>query len=140
MDNKDTKAAIPFATVAQKGNRVIVKFVNKPNSRQDILSYLDEIKKIYDKNEKFIIMYNAQHIGLISLDNMKLQANFMREQEERTKELMVRAAVVVNGQAQRLLLQTLFKIKKPACPLKVCDTVEKASEYLRQSTLDNISS
>ena len=130
--------SIPFATVAQKGNRVIVKFVGKPKHVDDIMDYLNKIKQIYDKNEKFIILYNALYVGALSMKNLKVQADFMRKYEEKTKRLMVRAAVVVNGKAQKLMLQSLFKFKKPACPLKVFDSVNKATDYLRQAPLAKV--
>ena len=61
-----------------------------------------------------------------------MQAKFMRKYESDTRKYMIRAAIVVRGPAQRLLLATLFNLRKPACPLKVFDTLDQASNYLRE--------
>lgn len=121
-----------FAALKQKGQKVVVRFNNVPENDAEIDAFLETVKAVYDKNEKFVILYDCSNIGWMKWQHIMRQANFMREQEARTKELMVRAAVVVTHNIARGLLKALFKVRKPACPLQVFSSLDKAKAYLSE--------
>lgn len=127
-----------FAAVKQIGNRVIVKFQDSPSGEQDVKKYLIEMKAIYDKKEKFLILYDCLKVGWLEWKYIKMQADFMHQQADETKDLMVRAAIVVDSAVTRGVLKTLFAIRKPACPLQVFNKKDKAKQYLHAAKLVNI--
>ena len=107
-----------FALVRQKDHKVIVKFENAPQSDADIESYLDEMRRVYKINNKFVVLYDCtdMYMTKISWKHIMMQANFMRAQEDATRNLMVRAAIVVNSDWARAILKTLFKVRKTMVP------------------------
>ena len=121
-----------FALVRQKDHKVIVKFENAPQSDADIESYLDEMRRVYKINNKFVVLYDCtdMYMTKISWKHIMMQANFMRAQEDATRNLMVRAAIVVNSDWARAILKTLFKVRKPACPLEIFNDHAGAKLYL----------
>ena len=124
-----------FATVKQKGNRVIVKIDKIPKLDSEVETYLDEIRAIYDQNKKFIILYDCENMGWMSMKHLHMQAKFMRSQESRTKDLMVRAAIYLPNKAGKTLLNTLFKLVKPACELQVFDNIVDAKKFLSEADI-----
>ena len=119
-----------FAVLKQKGPIVIVRFQGVPTCDGDINHYLDEMQKVYDKKEPFVVVYDTRGVGMISPRYIQMQANFMRAKEQQTRHLLLRAAVVVSSQLTRTLLNMLFKVKKPACPLEVFEQMDVAMQYV----------
>lgn len=121
-----------FAAVKQIGSRVIVKLENSPSCDKEVVDYLHAIEKIYDKNERFIILYDCLNVDHVSWRHIWMQAKFMKDQEARTKQLMVRAAIVTRSSSKKLL-NILFTLRKPSCDLEVFDNMDRAKEYLRNA-------
>ncbi len=120
-----------FVSVAQRGDMVFVRFDNAPSKMDDVTQYLLKIKEVYDKGRPFVIVYDARDIAMLERKYIQVQIDFMREQRERTKDLMIRAAVVVNGQAMRMFLNTaVFAIQPPACHLEVFDDLDSAKQFV----------
>ena len=120
-----------FAEVKQVGSTVIVRFQDAPGCENDITQYLDKMEAIYKKNERFCVLYDSQNVGWIQWHYIKMQAKFMHAKEAQTKHLLACAAIVVSGSVTRGLLNTLFAIKSPACPLEVFDNMNAAKDYIR---------
>ena len=125
---------MPFAAVRQKGNRVIVRFVNAPTCDEDVTSYLEDLRHIYDQNQKFIILYDALEASRVSMRHLKMQADFMHEQADRTQGLMVRAAIVLNP-VMKVILDMLFSLRRPACEYRVFSSLDEAKSYLAQANI-----
>jgi len=120
-----------FVTVAQKGDFVFVRFDNAPSCMEDVTGYLDKIRTIYDRNKPFVIIYDATNIAILEHKYLQAQISFMREQVERTKDLMVRAAVVVNGPVMRIFLNTaVFLVQPPVCEMEVYNDLQSAKRFV----------
>jgi hypothetical protein len=126
---------MPFATLKQQNHKVIIKFENTPQSEQDVQDYMDKMEKIYEQKKPFVVLYHCTKVGLVKWKYIKMQAKFMRKMEEETKHLLVRAAILVDGNFVRGVLKTLFKLKKPACDLEIFSDIDKAKKYLKQADL-----
>lgn len=124
-----------FADMKQHGNRIIITFDGFPQNDTEYMSAIQLVKNIYDKKERFIILYDARKIGWLSWKRIKMQADFMKSQEEFTKKYMVRAAVIVNSVAARAILNTLFGLRKPAAPCKIFTDIEGGKQYLKEAGL-----
>lgn len=124
-----------FATLAYREdhrgkNKVIVKFVGSPDDSMD--EYLMQLDAIYKKKQKFYLLYDASHIGGITYTQVNKQAAFMRERDQDTRELVIKCAIVLTSDIARMMLDGLFVLKKPACPLQVFRTMEEAKDFLRE--------
>jgi hypothetical protein len=112
-----------FAIVGSKKDgqklKVIVKFNGSPENDDDIDSYLQKLADIYDQNERFVILYDASAIGIVSPKYLWRQVTFMRTYDAKTKQLMLKCAIVVSSPAARLALKTIFYAKPPACEMQV---------------------
>ena len=120
-----------FVTVAQKGDFVFVRFDNAPSCMGDVTGYLDKIHEIYKVGKPFVIIYDATNIAMLERKYIQKQIEFMKAQVEQTKDLMIRAAVVVNGPIMSAFLQTaVFLVQPPACELKVVNRLKDAQQFV----------
>ena len=125
---------MPFATVSSSEKhspmRVIVKFTGSPVNDACIDDYLAKVHEIYQKNKRFVILYDARKVGHITPVHLWKQAKFMREKDGASKELIVKASVCLKGSVARQLLSSLFVLKPPVVPLQVFEDIAEAKKYL----------
>jgi hypothetical protein len=124
-----------FAKLTSQGNRVRVKFRGVPRDDAEAVAYMQDLDAIYAREEPFVILYDASEIGFLSMHHIRMQAEYMHNKEAVTRKYMTRAAVVVKRWEFRLILKTLFKLRKPSAPLEVFTRVEDAKQYLRNAQL-----
>lgn len=111
---------------------VFVKFTGTPRDSNEVQEYLNKIKFVYDSHNDFVLMYEAEDIGLVSPMVLAQQANFMREVDHLTSSRVRGCSINLANSFADKMLQTLFVMKPPACPLKVfTKDKEAAKEYLR---------
>lgn len=112
--------------------KVHVKFNGVPSNTQEIDDYLKKIDEVYQKKEPFMVLYDASNIGLLMPHHVKKQADFMREKDSLTSKYLKRCAIIVFNGVARTLLDGLFVLKPPACPLQVYQDIENAKIYLKK--------
>ena len=120
-----------FAKVKQNGHVVKVEFSGRPVDDGDCLRYLGKIKAIYDKKKPFVILFDASDCGRLTIPELKLQSEFMREHEKSTRKYMKRAAIVVSSTWMWGSLKILFALRKPATTLEVFADKAQAEEFLK---------
>jgi hypothetical protein len=123
-----------FANITSKGNRIVVQFNGIPKNDDDIYSYLRTLDNIYKKERKFLILYDARNVGMVSLKLLRKQATYMKDREELTKKYMVRAAIIVSH-AIKPVMHFLFTLKKPSIPCKIFTDLGAGQSFLRESKL-----
>lgn len=126
-----------FATVAQSGHSVIVRLDKTPRQMKDITDYLHDMRLIYEKKEQFMVLYDCLGLDVLEKKYIDVQVQFMRDQAEKTKNLMVCAAIVVNNLVLRGIIRTMFVVQPPACPIHICSTIDEASQILRSYNCTN---
>ena len=128
---------IPFAQVRAKEEngelKVVVRFEGQP-SDQELDIYLNEVGNIYLRQLPFYILYDATNIGLLTPSQIKKQVNFMREHDAETRKWIKRRAIVVTSSWARTALDAIFRLKPPACDLKIVATCDLAKKYLSDGT------
>lgn len=121
-----------FAKVVQKQHRVVIKLVGSPRSDVDVDLYLSEFGKILESEKPFLALFDASEVGYITPTQIYRQATFLRDRDKYSKIFMKRAAVIVKSDFSRSMLNLLFSIRQPACPLKICESMKEAQEYLKE--------
>ena len=120
-----------FCCIERRNNFCIIRFVGIP-SDVEFQEYLTAIEQLYVDKCCFIALFDASKIGNLSLTYIRKQAEFMIKMEDFTRLYMKRVVIIANP-AAKLLLQILFKIKTPACDLKVFTHYNnKAKKYLSE--------
>ena len=116
-------------------NIVTCTFTGVPATKENITSYLLSIDTIYKKKQKFILLYDARLIkkSTITFDHICRQAKFMRDKDEETRKFVEMCAIVICPETKSIL-KLLFRLKQPACKLKICTDLNTANNYIKLST------
>lgn len=123
---------------------VQIKIVSKPNRVTKVLvrfdgtsccdlgvdSYLKSMSKVYEKEQPFVVIYDATTIGRIPMTLVNKQASFMRKYDHITKNYLLRCAVVLTSEWARKSLKLLFMLKPPACTLKTFCKIDEAKAWI----------
>lgn len=128
----------PFAVVKQKGTRVIIRLTGKPKSAQEVEEYLGKLEVIYQKKQKFVMLYDASLCAMPEYRYIRMQASFMETKEAETRKYVVRTAICVSSVIARTVLQTLFLLRKPTAPCQIFGTMEEAKQWLSSSHLPRV--
>lgn len=111
--------------------KVIVRFHGLPANTQEVTNYLTEVEKIYSKNEKFCMLYDASTIGIPNYAYVKQQIDFMRQKDDETKKLMICCAIIAPSSGLVNLINLIFLAKKPATEVKVCKSMSEAKDFFK---------
>ena len=93
--------------------------------------YMAEMAGIYARKVQFQVLYDAEAIGMVPFSVIQKLAAFLRSYDDRTGIYLSKCAIVLSSDWARTMLQVLFKLKPPACPLKTYTTMEEAKQWLR---------
>lgn len=113
--------------------RVVVKFFGVPCCERDMDAFLRDVDEIYKKDQEFLILYDATQVGFVGASMVQKQIAFMRGHDEETRRLIKKCAVVVNTTFASAIVNGIFAVKPPACPLKVFADVDAAKQYLKSA-------
>ena len=115
--------------------KVMVRFVGTTCCNEQIKAYLNEMGTILTQEKQFIVLYDALHIGKVSMNIINKQAKFMRKFDTYSKKYTVACAIAVSSDWARKSLKVLFSLKKPVCPVKIFSDLDQCKEWLKQQTL-----
>ncbi len=125
-------AHVECTSKAESLLKVTCTFTGITSCESNIASYLQSMDAVYKQNKKFRLLYDARKIKeLIPYKYISQQAKFMRDRDAETTVLIDRCAIVIKSETIRFLLKTLFKLKKPACPLYIFTDMKDACTYLK---------
>ena len=133
--NCKSAKTVPFANISVSDEttitKVIVKFTGKPCCDMEMKTYLSSIGELYIKNKMFQILYDASEVGIPSSAQLRQQSEFMRHHDDQSQKILRNVAIVVKSTIARQMLNGLFLLKTPACPLEVFSDMIQAKLYLK---------
>jgi len=111
--------------------RVLVRFSGSPTNSKEVDDYLEEICTIYNRNEPFIIIYDAKDVGFGSAAYVSRQVEFMRSKDMESRRLIKKCAIIAPTSFVQGILEIIFKAKPAACPLKIVNSMEEAKHFVK---------
>ncbi len=111
---------------------IALQFGNFEPSAQQFEEYLDEMQKLYESEEKYVIIFDSSKSQYLSTENRIKQGVWMKKNDALTKEKVLGLAFVVPSIMIRMLLNAIFLIQKPSVDYKVCTKMEEAVEWAEE--------
>jgi hypothetical protein len=112
--------------------RVFIKLQGVPQDDSDIASFLHQLDNVYKTKKSFVCLYDVRAIGRIAPSVLWTLASYLRKKDDETRERLLRCAIVISSAFAKKILDSLFVLKKPACPLETFSNMESAKEWLRE--------
>jgi hypothetical protein len=134
---KPSTKKMAFSTFGQKVGedgviRVVIKLNGTPRDQSEVSVLLDNLEQVYQSNQQFVCLYDARAIGRVSPPVLWTIASYLRRKDDQTRERLQKCAIVISSDFAQKLLDSLFVLKPPACPLDTFRSLEAAKAWLRQ--------
>lgn len=106
----------------------IVKITFTGNSATDenFVYYLNELKQLYQPKEKIAIIFDAEKAVFPSIKYQKIQARWLKENEELLKTYCTGTAYFIPNVLIRNVLKGIFKYQEQSIPYIVCKNIIEA--------------
>lgn len=103
-----------------------------PVTESCIAQYLAKVQSVYARRLPFVMVYDTTDMADITMQCVVQQGTFMRRNDHLTKDLVYGCVIVLPPDKMHMKkwLDILFKLKKPACPVKFVGNREQAWEEL----------
>lgn len=109
---------------------VHIEFTGSKSTDQNFQLYLDQMKKCYRHEKALAIIFDATKAGIPSLSHQKMQANWLKENEQLMKTFCQGTAYIIPNVAIRAVLKLIFSLQKQPVPFKVFEKSEEAKIWV----------
>jgi hypothetical protein len=121
----------PYAIIDESSFPIIkIGFTGIKSTDQNFQSYLDQTKACYRHEKKLALIFNASQASIPSLSHQKMQANWLKENEELMHKFCVATAYIIPNAAIRGILKIIFSFQKQPVPYKIFETESEAKTWV----------
>ncbi|MDN3205253.1 DUF7793 family protein [Algoriphagus sediminis] len=127
----------PYAEIDESKFPIIyVRFTGQKSTDENFQAYLDGNKNCYRHQKKLAILFDASKASLPSFKHQKMQADWLKENEDLMREYCLGTAYVISNPAVRMILKGIFALQKQPVPYEIFGRKEDAELWLK-SRLEN---
>lgn len=109
---------------------VNVAFTGEKANDTNFALYLKELKEIYTEKEKIGIVFDARKAIIPGIAFQKMQATWLKENNQLMKDYCVGTAYVISNTIIRNVLKAIFAFQEQPVPYLVCSTLEEAEKWI----------
>ena len=120
-----------YATVLTNNFPIVeVTFTGEKANHENFSQYLTELKEVYSAEENLAIIFDAKNAVLPGVAFQKMQADWLKENDQLMKEYCVGTAYVISNVIIRNVLKAIFKFQKQPVPYFVCSSLKEADNWV----------
>jgi len=98
---------------------------------QDYDQFKNEFMSLYDRQQVFQVIIDTTGVGSVGMSYLSKQASFMKTTEAQSRKYLRRMAIVMTDPLIKMLLKSLFCLRKPVVPVKVVNSSDEAYTWLQ---------
>ncbi len=114
---------------------VVVTFTGEPAQPDTFEHYLAELSALYERKEKFSLIFDARQAKFLPWRYQRRQANWTRDHQALISQYLYGTAYVVPSWLLRLVLVSIFSLQRTDTPNEVTRTMEKARRWIKINRL-----
>lgn len=120
-----------YAIIDESSFPVIrIGFTGIKSTDQNFQSYLDQTKACYRTGKPLAIIFDASKASIPSLSHQKMQANWLKENEELMRNFCAGTAYIIPNAAIRAILKMIFSFQKQPVPYKIFEKESEAEAWV----------
>lgn len=108
---------------------VTIRFTGEGASDQNFQHYLDAVKAVYDQQQRLSLIFDARQARLPALKYQKMQAQWLKDNEQMMQSFCAGTAYVINQRIIRSVLRAIFSLQTQPVPYVVVGSEEEAIEW-----------
>jgi hypothetical protein len=122
----------PYAIIDESSFPIIrIGFTGSKSTDQNFQAYLDQTKACYRSRKPLAIIFDATNASIPGFSHQKMQANWLKENEELMQNFCAGTAYVIPNVAIRGILKMIFSFQKQPVPYKIFETVPEALTWIK---------
>jgi hypothetical protein len=122
----------PYAVIDESSFPIVrITFTGSKSSDENFQSYLDQTKACYNPGKPLAIIFDASKASIPGLSHQKMQANWLKENEELMKNFCAGTAYIIPNAAIRGILKMIFSFQKQPVPYKIVETKKEALAWIQ---------
>ncbi len=123
----------PYAIVDETSFPVIrVTFTGHKSTDQNFQVYLDQTKACYRHQRTLCIIFDATQATVPALAHQKMQAKWLKENENLMKSFCAGTAYVIPNAAIRAILRVIFSFQKQPVPYHIMEHISEAEAWVKE--------
>jgi len=111
---------------------VVISFTGEKATKQNFRQYLDTIRSIYNRKEKFALIFDAQNASIPGFKFQKMQADWLAENHNLISTYCLGTSYIIPNALVRGVLKAIFAIQTQPVPYKVAENMESAQHFTSQ--------
>lgn len=120
-----------YAHVDESGFPVIrIRFTGSKSTDENFQAYLDQNRACYRFGRKLAVIFDASQASVPSLSHQKMQADWLKSNQELMQHYCVGTAYIIPNGAIRAILKMIFSLQKQPVPYLVVKTEAEAEEWV----------
>jgi len=110
---------------------VKVRFTGNKSTDQNFQFYLDETKACYRSKRTLTLVFDASNASIPSISHQKMQAQWLKENEELMKNYCAGTAYIIPNTVIRGILKMIFSFQKQPVPYKIFETEPEGLSWVK---------
>jgi cAMP phosphodiesterase len=108
-----------------------VVFTGEAATQENFPDYLQKLKDNYNSRESIAIIFDATKAVLPGITYQKMQAKWLKENEQLMKDYCIGTAYVIPNRIIRNVLSAIFAFQKQPVEYLVCKDLMEAEAWVR---------
>lgn len=113
-----------------------IHFTGSKSSDQNFQTYLNQTKACYRFGKKLAILFDASNASIPALSHQKMQAKWLKENENLMKRFCVGTAYIIPNAAIRAILKMIFSFQKQPVPYKIFESQPEAEAWIKEIVIN----
>jgi hypothetical protein len=109
-----------------------IGFTGSKSTDQNFQAYLDQTKICYRHGKPLVIIFDASKASIPSLSHQKMQANWLKENEELMRNFCAGTAYIIPNAAIRAILKMIFSFQNQPVPYKIFERQAEAEAWVNE--------
>ena len=122
-----------YATIDSSNQPTIkVVFTGEQGNDDNFPFYMQEVKAVYEQQNKVVIMFDATNAVIPALKYQKMQGDWLKENEQLMKDYCLGTAYIIPNLIIRNVLKAIFRFQKQPVAYFVCKTMNDAEFWTKE--------
>ncbi|MCR9013584.1 STAS/SEC14 domain-containing protein [Aquiflexum gelatinilyticum] len=114
-----------------------IRFTGHKSTNQNFQNYLDQTKACYRFAKGLAIIFDASDAAIPSLYHQKMQAKWLKENEQLMKDFCAGTAYIIPNAVIRAILKMIFSFQKQPVPYKIFESEPEANAWVNGLDLES---
>ena len=119
-----------YATIDSSNQPIIkVVFTGEQADDDNFPFYMQEVKDVYEKKNKVVIIFDASNAIMPAMKYQKMQGDWLKNNEQLMKDYCLGTAYIIPNLIIRNVLKAIFTFQKQPVEYLVCKNTNEAQNW-----------